>query len=172
MFKTGRRARIWGKKQIEKESDVIGDGTPGNILAGDFIVPSESAYGSLPPSNVRINLKSLDLAAPTASLQPTPATEVATPFSSATDRTQEIMTYPASISFLVTHGEADEELERKISLTNDVNFVTAHPCTSSSKVKLYRSPASPTIRGIDVRGFNETVAASASSTSSFITGNH
>lgn len=167
MHKTGKRARIWGKKQIEKESDVVGDGQWGNILPVDFIVPSENAYASPPPSNVRINLKSLNLAPPTASLQATPATEVATPFSYATDRTQEILTYPASVSFLVTHGETDNELDTNFTLSNDVNFVTAHPCTPSNKVKLFKNPMSPTIRGVDVRGFEEMAR---SSTSSFITG--
>ncbi|KAH7037579.1 uncharacterized protein B0I36DRAFT_314365 [Microdochium trichocladiopsis] len=163
MLKTGKRARIWGKKQIEKESDVIGDGDWSSILPKDFIVPSENVYPRPPPSNVRIELKSLDLAAPTMSVQPTPASEMATPFSYATSITRELLTYPASITFTIMHDGAEEEAETNIPLANDVYFVTAHPCAPSSKVKLYRSPTSPTIQGVDVRGFDETATLSTSS---------
>lgn len=163
MLRTGKRARIWGKKQIEKESDVIGNGDWSSILPKDFIVPSENMYSRPPPSNVRIGLKTLNLAPPTMSLQPTPASEMASPFSFETSATRELLTYPASVSFIIAHDGIEEETEADIPLMNDVNFVTAHPCTPPSKVKLYRSPTSPTVQGVEVRGFDDIASVSAPS---------
>ncbi|KAK9414264.1 hypothetical protein SUNI508_02363 [Seiridium unicorne] len=150
MAKTGRKARLWGKVAIERESDVLGDAESSNVLPADFIVPHENSYSEPPPSNIRVDLKSLDLDPPVDSVRSTPTFEKdMTPFSENT-QVSEIHTYPASISFTMTHDSVEGEQSLSLSLSKDVYFVTAHPCAPSSYVKYFKSPTSPTIQHIDL----------------------
>ncbi|KAK5994952.1 hypothetical protein PT974_03341 [Cladobotryum mycophilum] len=47
-------------------------------------------------------------------------------------------------------GERDEKYT--FALKYDVNFVTAHPCSPSRRVRVLKSPSSPTLRQIDFDG--------------------
>ncbi|KAK6224904.1 hypothetical protein QIS74_03231 [Colletotrichum tabaci] len=150
MKKTGKQARLWGKTHVERESCVLGDADPSSVLPADFIIPYENNYSEPPPS-LSISLLSLNLSKPIDSVQSTPTEEtVMTPFSDAT-RAPELYTYPSSISFSVgpLGGEAKDY---SFALTKDIHFVTAHPCHPSSRVRVLRSPSSPTIQQIDVDG--------------------
>ncbi|KAI1408079.1 hypothetical protein F5Y13DRAFT_114534 [Hypoxylon sp. FL1857] len=152
--RTGRKARIYGKTTIERESDVLGDAEPSDVLPADFIIPHENAYSNAPPSNIRIELKSLNFYAPIDSVSTTPTADKGFhPFSdSSKEKDPEIHTYPASTTFTISHDALDRDEYHNFALTNDVYFVTAHPCVPSSYVKYFKSPTSPTIQQIDVGG--------------------
>lgn len=150
MKKTGRQARLWGKTHVERESCVLGDADPSSVLPADFIIPYENNYTEPPPS-LNVELLSLNLSAPVDSVNSTPTEEtVMTPFSDVT-RASEIHTYPSSVTFSVG-SLGGEATEHNFALSNDIHFVTAHPCAPSSHVKVMRSPSSPTIQQIDVDG--------------------
>ncbi|KAI0013768.1 hypothetical protein F4779DRAFT_624927 [Xylariaceae sp. FL0662B] len=150
--RTGRKARIWGKTVIERESDVLGDADPSNVLPADFIIPHENTYSNPPPSNIRIELRSLNLFAPVDSVHTTPTVEKHLNPLSTTSEDPEIHTYPASVAFTLSHDGMDEDEDLNLALSNDVYFVTAHPCVPSSYVKYFKSPTSPTIQQVDVGG--------------------
>ncbi|KAI1088919.1 hypothetical protein F5B19DRAFT_485607 [Rostrohypoxylon terebratum] len=154
LARTGRKARIYGKTIIERESDVLGDAEPSNVLPADFIIPYENAYAKSPPSNIRAELKSLNLYAPIDSVSTTPTADKGFhPFTEHNkEKEPEIHTYPASTTFTISHDSLDQDEYHNFALTNDVNFVTAHPCVASSYVKYFKSPTSPTIQQIDVGG--------------------
>ncbi|KAK8073766.1 hypothetical protein PG994_004665 [Apiospora phragmitis] len=121
-------------------------------IPADFITPLENHYAEPPPSNIRIELKSLDLLTPVDSAHSTPTTERdMTPFSDFST-VSEIHTYPATTSFTMTHDSLEQGEDHDFSLAKDVYFVTAHPCVPSSRVKLLKSPTSPTIQQVDVEG--------------------
>ncbi|KAI1156308.1 hypothetical protein F4825DRAFT_322750 [Nemania diffusa] len=149
--KIGRKARIWGKAAIERESSVLGDADPSDILPADFIIPHEATYPNRPPSNIRIEFKSLDLDASFSSVNTTPSIAGLEPLNES-DTTPRIRDYTASMAFSMSHDATDHDADLKFSLTNDVYFVTAHPCVASSYVKYLKSPSSPTIQQIDVGG--------------------
>lgn len=151
MTKIGRKARIWGKAAIERESSVLGDADPSDILPADFIIPHEATYPNRPPSNIRIEFKSLDLDASFSSVNTTPSIAGLEPLNES-DTTPRIRDYTASMAFSMSHDATDHDADLKFSLTNDVYFVTAHPCVASSYVKYLKSPSSPTIQQIDVGG--------------------
>ncbi|KAI0848373.1 hypothetical protein F5Y00DRAFT_238234 [Daldinia vernicosa] len=154
--RTGRKARIWGKTTIERESDVLGDADPSSVLPADFIIPYENAYPNPPPSNIRVELKSLNLNASVDNGSTTPTTD--RNFRPVSNPNKEegagIQTYPASVTFTISHDALEKDEYHKFALSNDVYFVTAHPCVASSYVKYFKSPTSPTIQQIDVGGHN------------------
>lgn len=153
MARTGKKARLWGKNAVERESDVLGDADQTNVLPADFIIPHENHYSQRPPSNIRIQLQGLDLLTPASDGYMTPPSEKeATPFSDCTSGIPDIQTRPASLTFSVTHDSEEQGKEFSLSLSKDIHFVTAHPCVPSSRVKLFRSATSPTIQQIDVAG--------------------
>lgn len=153
MARTGKKARLWGKNAVERESDVLGDADPANVLPADFIVPHENHYDQPPPSNIRVELKGLDLLAAANEGYMTPPSEKdVTPFSDYNSSIPEIQTHPASMTFSITHDNEEQGEEFNLSLSKDIHFVTAHPCVPSSRVKLFRSATSPTIQQIDVAG--------------------
>lgn len=161
MTKTGKKARLWGKLAVERESDVLGDADFANVLPADFIVPYENNYAEPPPASIRIGLKSLDLNSQADSVQSTPAFEEdMTPFSEYT-QTSDIRTYPASLAFTMTHDGLEGEQKLEFSLAKDVYFVTAHPCAPSSYVKYFKSPTSPTIQHIDLENQDWNAKATA-----------
>ncbi|KAI3327027.1 hypothetical protein HD806DRAFT_520033 [Xylariaceae sp. AK1471] len=148
----GKKARIWGKASVERESKVLGDADPSDVLPADFIIPHEATYPNRPPSNIQIELKSLDTQALIDSFNTTPSLEKqSSPFSELS-KVSEIPTYTASVAFSMSHDASDQDVEFEFSLANDVYFVTAHPCAASSYVKYLKSPSSPTIQQIDVGG--------------------
>ncbi|KAI0602714.1 hypothetical protein F4775DRAFT_581565 [Biscogniauxia sp. FL1348] len=150
--KTGKKARLWGKTIVERESDVLGDADPASVFPADFILPHENTYTNAPPSNIHIELRSLDIVTPVDSVQTTPTTERQfTPFPEPT-KAPGIHTYPASLSFTMSHDGTYQDIDYKFALSNDVYFVTAHPCVPSNYVKYFKSPTSPTIQQIDLGG--------------------
>ncbi|KAI0548520.1 hypothetical protein F4679DRAFT_320778 [Xylaria curta] len=140
--KIGKKARIWGKASVERESNVLGDADPLDILPADFIIPHEATYENRPPSNIRIDFKSLDLRT-TPSIKKLP---------SDSHKASEHQAYTASVAFSMSHDATDQDIDLDFRLMNDVYFVTAHPCAASSYVKYLKSPSSPTIQQIDVGG--------------------
>ncbi|KAJ2981818.1 hypothetical protein NUW58_g6590 [Xylaria curta] len=160
--KIGRKARIWGKASVERESNVLGDADPSDVLPADFIIPHEATYPNRPPSNIRIELKSLNLCESTSSVNSTPSIERMELFSDS-KKASKPKDYTASVAFSMSHDAVDQDVDFDFSLTNDVYFVTAHPCAASSYVKYLKSPSSPTIQQIDVGGhdFNGKPSSSA-----------
>ncbi|KAI0397712.1 hypothetical protein F5Y17DRAFT_321708 [Xylariaceae sp. FL0594] len=138
--RTGRKARLWGKITIERESNILGDTDPSDVFPADFIIPHESAYSSRPPSNIRVRLESLDLQ------------EGSCGAGTGLPLDNRSSVYTASTTFTMTHDSSDQEIQLSVSLATDVYFVTAHPCAASSHVKYLKSPSSPTIRQIDIGG--------------------
>lgn len=148
--KTGKKARLWSKTLIEKESGVLGDADRDCVLPADFIIPFENNYVDPPPC-ISVELRSLDLFAPVDSVNTTPTEEaMPTPFSDGS-RAPDIHTYPSSIAFSVTEMGGPTQ-QYNFALSKDVYFVTAHPCVPSAHVKVVKSPSSPTIQQIDVSG--------------------
>ncbi|OAQ68492.1 helicase-like protein [Pochonia chlamydosporia 170] len=145
----GKKARLWGKKKVERESSILGDGKENFVQASDFIIPHENKY-PVPPPPVYVELLSLDL---TSSPEPVPATPlsemVPTPTVEHCTKCPELISYPAGLKFFVSIGGAKGE-EYQYPLTYDVNFVTAHPCAPSQRVRVVKSPvSSPTASQID-----------------------
>ncbi|KAK0615760.1 hypothetical protein B0T17DRAFT_497254 [Bombardia bombarda] len=147
-----KKARIWNKQPIERESRVLGDADPFSVLPADFIIPFENIYKDKAPPDIRIELKGLKLLGSADSIRTTSSVDQ-TPL---TDSSQspEIHTYPAAINFAVTQTESLEVKEYTYTLTKDINFVTAHPCAPSQHVKIFKSPSSPTIQQVDLSGFD------------------
>jgi hypothetical protein len=157
------KARLWFKTSIERDGNVLGDADPSSVLPADFIIPFENIYRDGAPPSLTIELKELKLYAPVDSVHSTPMEEkpIISPLSDVS-RTPEIITYPAAVSFIVGDEESMTQKEYVYSLSNDVNFVTAHPCTPSSRVKILKSPSSPTIRQVDLSGSGAGAGKTAS----------
>lgn len=157
----GKKARIWGKKKLERESSIVGDGAETGVLPADFIIPQEGNY-STPPPSIYVELLALELAAAAASVHPKPLTEItATPVHENGPEAPDVPSYPASVKFFVSVNGQEEE-ERSFPLSYDITFVTAHPCSPSARVRFVKSPTSPTIQKIDVSGFGAWGAGSRS----------
>lgn len=139
----------------------MGDADSSNVLPADFIIPHENNHQEPPPSNIRIELKSLDLSPTTDSPQSTPVLEEAeTPFSDFS-QTSDLQTHQASMHFTMTYDGVQGEQNLQLSLSKDVYFVTAHPCAASSYVKYFKSPTSPTIQQIDLESQEWNAKATA-----------
>lgn len=157
----GKKGRIWGKKRVERESYILGNGDEETISPADFIIPHENNYAPSPPG-VFVELQSLELDTPVAEcVHPTPLAEIiATPIHE-NHRAPDLLSYPAKINFFVSvDGEKTETIT--FSLLYDINFVTAHPCSPSSRVRVLKSPSSPTLQQIDFTGSNALGAGSRS----------
>jgi hypothetical protein len=147
-----KRARLWGKATIEKESAVLGDAEKLSVFPADFIVPTEDMHKEVPPRNMKIALKSLNMSALADSLLTTPTTEVVpTPYTDVST-VPSIHTYSPSAEFTFKSSDDIDGKTYTYNLTYDVNFVTAHPCVPSQHVRVLKSPSSPTIQQIDVTG--------------------
>jgi hypothetical protein len=145
-----KRARIWDKVRVERESHIFGTTRPKSVLATDFVVPCDDSY-AVPPPDVAIELDSLQLVEKAGSevvaATPTPGTTASTARTAAS-----IRSCSAVVAFSVQVGDGDVT-EHRFGLKRDVHFVTAHPCVTSPRVRLVRSsPSSPTIRQVDVTG--------------------
>lgn len=155
MAQLGKKARLWGKKKVERESSILGNGN-GNgkenlVQARDFIIPHENKYAT-PPPRVYTELLSLDLNSTPEPVTATPLSEmVPTPTVEHCTKCPELISYPARLKFFVSVDGGKEE-EHEYPLTYDVNFVTAHPCAPSQRVRVVKSPASPTIQRSDSLG--------------------
>ncbi|KAH6628588.1 hypothetical protein F5144DRAFT_493227 [Chaetomium tenue] len=150
-----RKARLWGKKAVERESNILGDTDPSSVLPADFIIPFENIYRDKAPPVLDIDLKALNLVAPVDSVHTTPTEEYETTpasDSSGTSRPSQIRRYAAAITFAVTDLDLEETKEYTYALAKDINFVTAHPCVPSQHVKIMKSPSSPTIQQVDLSG--------------------
>ncbi|KAL2269502.1 hypothetical protein VTJ83DRAFT_1686 [Remersonia thermophila] len=149
-----RKARLWAKKTIERESDVLGDSDPGSVFPADFIIPFENIYRDKIPPFLDIKLKALDLRAARGSEHPASTqgdSTTATSDLTAPSRRQN-QTYVATATFAVTNLDFEETKEYTVALSMDINFVTAHPCVPSHHVKIMKSPSSPTIQQVDITG--------------------
>jgi hypothetical protein len=154
MARLGKKARLWAKKRVEKESSVLGDADELSVLPADFIIPHENNY-STPPPMLAVRLRSLELLAPANSIQSAPFTKQPQGQSQASaakgGKEPELLSHPATVNFSVS---IDDQVPEgfSFSLAYDVSFVTAHPCTPSRGVRFLKSPTSPTIQQIDVSG--------------------
>ncbi|KAI8722245.1 hypothetical protein NCS52_00368000 [Fusarium sp. LHS14.1] len=145
----GKKARLWAKKRVERESSILGDADEYSVLPADFIIPHENNY-STPPPLMSVTLRSLELLAPANSIQATPFAKSASLAGSNT-KDPELLSFPANINFGVSiDGFTPENFS--FSLSYDISFVTAHPCSPSHRVRFLKSPSSPTIQQIDVSG--------------------
>ncbi|KAH6630237.1 hypothetical protein B0J18DRAFT_362884 [Chaetomium sp. MPI-SDFR-AT-0129] len=150
-----KKARLWGKKAIEKESSVLGSTDPTSTLPADFIIPYEGVYPDNPPPTLDIELRGLNLAvltepigtASTEGYEVTPTSDL-----SSDGQASEIRTYSAAVTFTVTDIDLEESTEHTFTLIKDINFVTAHPCVPSQHVKVVKSPSSPTIQQVNLPG--------------------
>ncbi|QSZ36680.1 hypothetical protein DSL72_006561 [Monilinia vaccinii-corymbosi] len=131
--------RILHKTVIERDGSVIGGADPSSILPGDFVL----VYDAPTPNPPTITLESLDLFA-VDSDEMTPAEEEPTPQTDTTTAPG-IRTYSAMMRFLMDL-DGDDKKEINIALTNDVHFVTAHPCVKSHSIEVLKSPTSPLSR--------------------------
>ncbi|RCI17476.1 hypothetical protein L249_2922 [Ophiocordyceps polyrhachis-furcata BCC 54312] len=155
----GKKARLWSKKRLERESSIRGDGQEDSVLPADFIMPHEQAYAlpsspsppspSSSPPNLVVKLVSLELSAG-KSVRPTPLSSlVATKPTERPEKGLKLPSHTASLDFLVSVPGCEDE-RVKCQLMHDVNFVTAHPCAPSHRVKmLLNSPSSPTVQKMD-----------------------
>lgn len=97
-----------------------------------------------------VTLQSLELLAPANSIQATPFAKSASLAGSNT-KDPELLSFPANINFDVSiDGFTPQNFS--FSLSYDISFVTAHPCSPSHRVRFLKSPSSPTIQQIDVSG--------------------
>ncbi|KFG77494.1 hypothetical protein MANI_122627 [Metarhizium anisopliae] len=128
----GKKARLWGKKKVERESSILGNGKENSVQAADFIIPHENKY-TTPPPTVYVELLSLVLTSSPEPVAATPLSEmVPTPTVEHCTKCPELISYPAGCKFFVSIGGSKEE-EYQYPLTYDVNFVTAHPCAPSQR---------------------------------------
>lgn len=152
MAQLGRKSRIWAKKKLERESSILGDADEDSVFPADFIIPHEDKY-SKPPPSVSTDLSAFKLLESHESVVPTPFSELTPMPTPATEGSvaPALASHPAALTFDVSmNGQAAEE--HTFALTYDISFVTAHPCAPSSRVRLLKSPTSPTIQQIDVSG--------------------
>jgi len=151
LAKLGKKARIWGKKRIERESYILGDADENNLSPADFTIPHENAYPK-PPATTFAELRSLKLMRSVEAVHPSPLSEfTGTPMTESTTA-PDLPSYPAKLIFnLSVDGKDSEELA--LNLSYDISFVTAHPCSPSRRVRfVHKSPESPTIQQIDLTG--------------------
>ena len=147
----GKKARLWGKKKVERESAILGDGSEDSVLPADFSIPHENTYAT-PPPGLSVELLALKLSSPAGSVPATPFSEIiATSAAESCKGRPDMLSYPASVKFYVSIEGKDEQ-DLICPLNFDINFVTAHPCAPSHRVKMLKSPSSPTIQKIDVSG--------------------
>lgn len=141
MAHLGKKARLWAKKRVERESSILGDADEYSCFPADFIIPHENSY-STPPPLIGVTLRSLELVLSESS-KTTSEKEI--------KKDPELLSRPATVNFAVTiDGFTAEHFS--FSLAYDISFVTAHPCSPSHRVRFIKSPSSPTIQQIDVSG--------------------
>lgn len=149
--KLGKKSRIWAKKRLERDSSIVGDNKDENISPAEFIIPHENMYTEMPPGTF-IEMRSLQLSAAAESLHPTPFAEIVpTPTHETSPAAPDLPSHPAVLKFAVLI-DGQTEKQHNIRLFYDVNFVTAHPCAPSHRVRFLKSPSSPTIQDIDASG--------------------
>jgi hypothetical protein len=160
LTRLGRKARIWGKKRVEKESSILGDGNENTVLPADFVVPRENSY-STPPPSIAITLQTFKLLRSVENVHPSPLSELTGTPMTESPKAPDLPTHPAKFIFRVSlDGQSPEEIA--FTLAYDISFVTAHPCAPSRRVRIMKSPESPTIQQIDVSGAKEFGRASRS----------
>ncbi|KAJ4298550.1 hypothetical protein N0V88_003580 [Collariella sp. IMI 366227] len=147
-----KKARIWAKRGIEKESNVLGDADPASVFPADFIIPFENVYRDKAPPSIWIDLKTLKLWAAADSVHTTPTEDYGTTPMTDASRLPQIHNYAAALTFMVTDLDSEELTEHTYSLSKDINFVTAHPCVPSQHIRIMKSPSSPTIQQVDLSG--------------------
>lgn len=130
-------ARIWKKSTVERESHVLGDGDARTILPGDFTLPPADVPD---PVNLEVKLESLDLFTGLDSAESSPINEDG-PSGKTTDHPN-IRTYSAMLQFTIKPSDEPTK-SMNLSLTYDVQFVTAHPCVPSLHTRLIQSSTSP-----------------------------
>ncbi|KAG8671470.1 hypothetical protein FPOAC1_004718 [Fusarium poae] len=141
MAHLGKKARLWAKKRVERESSILGDADEYSCFPADFIIPHENNY-STPPPLISVTFRSLEL----VSSEPTNVFPAR-----AANKDPELLSLPATVNFAVAiDGFTAENFS--LSLAYDISFVTAHPCSPSHRVRFIKSPSSPTIQQIDVTG--------------------
>lgn len=136
-----KKPRIWHKKDIERDGNVIGGADPSSVLPGDFIILSNETS----QRGVSVKLESLDVFAAADSVHTTPdatpTNETPTPLTNVSG-VPKIQTYSAMMRFSMD-SDGVEKKEINLALDHDVYFVTAHPCVPSHHTELLKSPTSP-----------------------------
>lgn len=156
LTKLGKKARVWGKRRLERDSSVVGDGVEASAAPGDFTMPYENTYKTS-PRNVSIQLKTFDIMKPVETIHPSPLSQVVgTPLTESAQLPEDVPAHPARLTFNVAtsgrEGSPARTEEVALTLTYDINFVTAFPCSPSRRVRFVRRPGSPTIQKIDLFG--------------------
>ncbi|EFW99160.1 hypothetical protein CMQ_5581 [Grosmannia clavigera kw1407] len=162
-----RRARIWGKAAIERGSYVLGDADPASVLPADFVIPFETTYKEQPPAHTQIELRRFELSDNSESAAEGQDHEIrpketgnSTKAGSGTAKAS-IFKSAAAVSFGLS-SDGGPEKAYTYTLLYDIYFVTAHPCVVSQRVKVLKSPSSPTIQQVDVTGSGFAGHASSS----------
>ena len=152
LSRLGKKARIWGKKRIERESYILGNSDESNISPADFVMPQENNY-STPPPAATVELRSLQLLRSVDMVHPSPLSEfTATPLTESF-KAPDLPSHPAKLTFsVIIDGKPPEDYS--FSLLYDISFVTAHPCAPSRRARFLKSPSSPTIQQFDLFGAN------------------
>ncbi|KAF4124656.1 hypothetical protein GMORB2_5322 [Geosmithia morbida] len=152
LTRLGKKARIWGKRRLERDSSIVGDSTEMSAEPGDFTMPHENVYPT-PPPNVSVQLTALELLSAVETIHPSPLSQVVgTPRTESVQLPDDVPAHPARMTFNVVTGNRTEEVS--LTLTYDISFVTAYPCSPSRRVRFVKAPGSPTIQQIDVSGSN------------------
>ena len=138
--KKGYKPRIWHKNTIERNGHVIGGADASSVLPGDFIVPCDEPTQRL----LSVTFESLDFFAAVDSAPGTPTKQTLTPLTNGSEAPA-IKTYSAMMRFSI-EADAEAKKEVNVSLSNDVLFLTAHPCDPSQHTEMLKSPMSPSFQ--------------------------
>jgi len=136
---TGRKARLWDKARVKRESHILGPDGPAllddnvPVGLGEFVMPCDDIYETPPPA-ITVSLTDFELEkSDTVSSAPT--------------------TYAAYLAFQVNVVSAEETALYRFSLDRNANFATAHPCALKHEITVERqSRRSMAIRCIHEEG--------------------
>jgi hypothetical protein len=161
MQHTNKKARIWSKTAVERDSHVLGNCDASSVLPADFVIPRDNPTRKAVPKKIRISFTSLRLLGLRGESR---AMDSSAPLTQASvsSTAPSMLSFPAAISFAVTEGEQKQPSEVTLTLAKDAYFATAHPCVASTHVKIFQAPSSPTIREIDTSGQAAAAAGSSS----------
>ncbi|KAH8811476.1 hypothetical protein F5884DRAFT_854823 [Xylogone sp. PMI_703] len=136
--KTKDKARIWHKKEIEHDGNVVGGLDIASILPGDF-----NSVADEPTEPLSITLQALHFFSAPNSIPTSPLSEHPSPLSESVHQST-IQTCSAVMSFSFVLG--GQTRERSMKLKHDVQFVTAHPCVPCAEgLELVRARPAPTM---------------------------
>lgn len=151
MAHLGKKARLWAKKSIERESSILGGADELSVRPADFFIPNENSSYATPPPGVDVKLVSLDLTPASGSVPVYSLRGRAGGSVGEGGKATRLLSYAASVKFSVS-VEGTKREEYDYGLTYDINFATAHPCSPPHRVRLLKSVTSSAVERIDVSG--------------------